>query len=165
MDADSGSPTPRDGAPAPVPAWTLHCDGSAQPNPGRMGLGAVMAAPDGVRHTLSVATQCVGCNNEAELRAFVLALESLRARGAAAVEAYSDNSILVELLSRPGAPPPARLAELVGRARALWAGFADARLRWIPRHRNGEADALARAALGMPPKPAAPPSPRRKRRR
>jgi hypothetical protein len=29
------------------PPWTVHCDGSATPNPGRMGVGAVITAPDG----------------------------------------------------------------------------------------------------------------------
>ncbi len=35
---------------------------------------------------------------------------------------------------------------------ALLGTFAQASLHWIPRHRNGEADALARAALGLAPK-------------
>ena len=37
-------------------AWVIHCDGSAWPNPGRMGLGVVLCAPDGTCHTLAQAT-------------------------------------------------------------------------------------------------------------
>ncbi|XAH23833.1 ribonuclease HI family protein [Xylophilus sp. GW821-FHT01B05] len=146
--------------------WTIHCDGSAMPNPGRMGLGAVLVAPDGTRHTLSRATHTIGCNNEAELLALMAALIELRKHKATALQIYSDNSILVEQLGpRAGPPiaPIARLADLFDEARALLDSFDNARLQWIPRHRNGEADTLARAALGMAPK--APPKPFKKRRR
>jgi ribonuclease HI len=86
----------------PLRHWTVYCDGSAMPNPGRMGAGAVITEPDGTRHTLSLASHAIGCNNEAELRALTLALEELKARGATAVLAYTDNSILVEQLGEPG---------------------------------------------------------------
>lgn len=146
----------------PVP-WTVHCDGSAMPNPGRMGIGAVITAPDGTRHTLSQATHTTGCNNEAELLALTLALQDLRERGVSAVRAYSDNSILVEQLGPVRAKPIARLAGLFDDARALLGSFDDARVQWIPRHRNGEADALARAALGFAPKPPARPAKKKRR--
>jgi ribonuclease HI len=142
--------------------WTVYCDGSAMPNPGRMGIGAVITAPDGTRHTLSQATHATGCNNEAELRALTLALQDLRERGATAVRAYTDNSILVEQLGPAGAKPIERLAGLFDDARALLGSFDDVRVQWIPRHRNGEADALARAALGFAPKPPARPAKKRR---
>jgi ribonuclease HI len=142
--------------------WTVYCDGSAMPNPGRMGIGAVITAPDGTCHTLSQATHATGCNNEAELRALTLALQDLRERGATAVRAYSDNSILVEQLGPAGAKPIERLAGLFDDARALLGSFDDVRVQWIPRHRNGEADALARAALGFAPKPPARPAKKRR---
>ena len=137
----------------PLRHWTVYCDGSAMPNPGRMGAGAVITAPDGTRHTLSHASHAIGCNNEAELRALTLALEDLKARGAASVLVYTDNSILVEQLGATGARPIARMAGLFDDARALLASFEEASLRWVPRHRNHEADALARASLGVAPKP------------
>ncbi|MES2611077.1 MAG: ribonuclease HI family protein [Pseudomonadota bacterium] len=153
---------------APTP-WVIHCDGSAIPNPGRMGLGAVLVAPDGTRHTLSQATHATGCNNEAELGALVMALNEARERGASALQVYSDSSILVEQLAGEAARPRIeRLEPLYAAARALLKSFDQVRLQWIPRHRNGEADALARAAMGAPPKPSVHPSlrglPRKKRR-
>lgn len=144
-------------------AWVVHCDGSAMPNPGRMGIGAVITSPDGTRHTLSQATHATGCNNEAELMALTAALQTLKAQGATAVLAYSDNSTLVEQLGAPDAKPIERMASLFDDARALMGSFEQARVQWIPRHRNGEADALARAALGFGPKP--PPKPTKKKRR
>lgn len=139
-------------------SWLIHCDGSALPNPGRMGLGAILVAPDGSRHTLSMATHTTGCNNEAELRALIAALQALHQHGARSLLVRSDSSILVEQLGgvKP-AKPIARLSALFDEARALLQSFEQARLQWIPQHRNGEADALARAALGLAPRSLAKP--------
>ncbi len=137
---------------APSQAWTIHCDGSALPNPGRMGLGAVLVAPDGTRHLLSLTTDARGCNNEAEARALMLALRDAQARGAAVLQIYSDSSLLMAQLGAGGAPPVLRLAALYAELAALLATFVHTSLHWIPRHRNGEADTLARAALGLAPK-------------
>jgi ribonuclease HI len=145
---------PADEAPAGAgpPPWIIYSDGSAVPNPGRMGLGAVLVAPDGARHVLSTATDTRGCNNEAEARALMLALREVQARGAIALKIHSDSSLLVAQLAGAGAPPVLRLAALYEEAAALLESFAHSSLHWIPRHRNGEADALARAALGLAPK-------------
>lgn len=132
--------------------WVVHCDGSALPNPGRMGLGVVMTEPGGARHTLSVATHLTGCNNEAELRALMAALGELKARGATSLLVRCDSRILVEQLAGPQAKAIARLHALFDEARALLASFEHVQLQWIPQHRNGDADELARAALGLPPR-------------
>jgi ribonuclease HI len=143
--------------------WVVHIDGGAVPNPGRMGVGAVMIDPHGRRHTLSLACHATGCNNEAELRALMSTLEALQSFGATTLLVHSDNSILVEQLSADNIPPIARLAALFDQARALIASFEHVGLKWIPRHRNGEADALARQALGLPLKQVAQPSMRKRR--
>ena len=133
-------------------AWTIHCDGSAVPNPGRMGLGAVLTAPDGTRHPLSVTADGRGCNNEAELLALMAALQEARRHGAAALVVHCDNSVVVEQLAGTATEPFVRLAPLFDEVRVMLRSFPAARLVWIPRHRNREADALARAAVGLPPK-------------
>jgi len=155
----------RAAAPLAPGAWVIHCDGSAWPNPGRMGLGAVLTGPDGtVRHQISEATTFTGCNNEAELRALLLALAELQARGASALQVHSDSSILVEQLGGTPVVPIARLQDLFDQARRLLQTFGPVQLQWVPRHRNAEADALARAALGLAPKlPARPIGQRRKK--
>ncbi len=148
-----------------MPPWLIHCDGSAMPNPGRMGLGAVLVAPDGTRYTLSQATGERGCNNEAELRALMAALHAARTHGATVLRVFSDSTILVEQLGETASRPIARLAQLFDEARALLRSFDAATLTWIPRHRNGEADALARAALGFAPKRVVARTPQRRRAR
>lgn len=129
--------------------WLIYCDGSAIPNPGRMGLGAVWTAPDGTRHALSQVAPGVGCNNEAEVRALMAALRALKLQGANDLRVHCDNSVVVAQVGSHTAKPIARLASLFDEARALLASFDSAQLVWIPGHRNAEADALARAALGL----------------
>jgi ribonuclease HI len=141
--------------------WLIHCDGSAVPNPGRMGLGAVLMAPDGTRHSLSTQAEGRGCNNEAELRALMAALQEARRHGAAALVIHCDNSVVVEQLAGTALAPFLRLAALFDEVRAELQSFASTRLVWIPRHRNREADALARAAVGLQPKKPAAPARRR----
>jgi ribonuclease HI len=132
--------------------WMIYCDGSAVPNPGRMGLGAVLTSPDGTRHTLSSPADGRGCNNEAELRALMAALEHAKQQGATTLVIHCDNSVVVEQLLGTAQEPFLRLAPLFDEVRAELRSFESARLVWIPRHRNREADALARAAVGLMPK-------------
>ena len=117
-----------------------------------MGLGAVLTEPDGTRHQLSVAADGRGCNNEAELRALMAALHYAKQRGAAALVVHCDNSVVVEQLAGTAVEPFLRLALLFDEVRGVLRSFPSARLVWIPRHRNREADALARAAVGLMPK-------------
>jgi ribonuclease HI len=142
--------------------WVIYCDGSAVPNPGRMGLGAIVTGPDGSRHPLSIAAEGRGCNNEAELRALMSAMQYASQQGATALLVHCDNSVVVQQLTGTAAEPFLRLAPLFDEVRALLRSFPVARLVWIPRHRNREADALARAAVGLMPKG---PAPKAKRRR
>jgi ribonuclease HI len=141
--------------------WTIYCDGSAVPNPGRMGLGAVLTTPDGTRHTLSSPADGRGCNNEAELRALMAALRHAKQHGATALVIHCDNSVVVAQLLETALEPFLRLAPLFDEVRAELRSFASARLVWIPRHRNRDADALARAAVGLMPKHTAPARKRR----
>jgi ribonuclease HI len=133
--------------------WVAWCDGSAVPNPGRMGWGLVIAGPDDMTHALSGSSgAAIGCNNEAELRAVMAALLELRRRGARAPTVCCDSSVVVAQLAHgDGAParPIVRLAALFDEVRALLRTLDGARVVWIPAHRNVRADALARAALGL----------------
>lgn len=138
--------------PTDTDLWTAYIDASALPNPGRMALGAVITAPDGTRQLLSQVCPEQGCNNEAELRALMAVLQTLLGLQARRLAIFTDSSVLVEQLAPSPRPtrPIVRLADLFDQARAMLAEFEHVQLRWIPRHRNTEADALARAAL-LPP--------------
>lgn len=109
-----------------------------------------MVSPAGVCHTVSQDTHRTGCNNEAEVLALLAALEVLHTQQAQHAHVYSDSSILVEQLTLAKPKPVVRLTPLYDQARAAVRQFAEVTLHWVPRHRNQQADALARAALQRP---------------
>lgn len=136
-------------------AWLIHCDGSAFPNPGNMGLGAIITAPDGTLSKLSLPAPGKGCNNEAEARAMMAALHHAKQLGASCVRVHSDSRVVVDQLTSDGGQPIARLDAMFTELKALLATFDEFTVTWIPQHRNHEADALARTAAGLPPRPVA----------
>ncbi len=140
--------------PTAIDTWLVHCDGSAFPNPGTMGLGATLSGPDGEQHQLSVTASSRGCNNEAEARAMMVALQRAKLMGAKNVRVHSDSRVVVDQLSGRDARKIARLEPLFESLRALLASFEQADVAWIPGHRNTVADALARAAAGLSVRPA-----------
>ncbi|MDR2326890.1 MAG: ribonuclease HI family protein [Acidovorax sp.] len=126
------------------PLWTVYIDGSAFPNPGRMRIGGVAHGPGGAEHRFSLALPHTGCNNEAEAKAAIHALQWLHSQQAQQVLLYTDSSILAEQLSQAQPRPIARLHPVYEQARALLPLFAAVKVQWIPRHKNSVADALAR---------------------
>ena len=132
--------------------WIIQCDGTARPNPGDIAIGAVLTAPDGARHTISRVTGHRGDGNEAEARALIAALVHAQELGARSLAITCDSDVVVAHTVRGAATTVPHLAVLYAEARALLASFDDVDLRWVPRHKNTEADALARGALGLPVK-------------
>lgn len=143
--------------------WQLWFDGSAYPNPGRLGLGAVVCGPDGQHIELSTTAHGTGCNNEAELLALEQALQLAREVGATHLRVRGDSDFVVRHLNGEARTDIARLGGIIVRLRAQLATFASVSLEWVPRHRNPDADRLSRAALGLPDKPAPRPISRRRR--
>ncbi|MBC7513912.1 MAG: ribonuclease HI family protein [Herminiimonas sp.] len=126
-------------------AWHAWFDGSAAPNPGRLGLGALLQAPDGRRFTDSI-TGGTGNSNDAEYLALILTLQLALPLNPAALIAHGDSRIVIgDVLGTQA--PVAALGVHRQRAQALLAQFASVRLVWIPRAKNAAADELARVAL------------------
>lgn len=132
--------------------WQAWFDGSALPNPGRIGIGLLLQAPDGSLSERSFVAREPGCNNEAELRALCALLELAGDCGARRLQIRGDSDIAVKYANGIDATQVVRLQVLVQRAQALMAQFDEVDLRWVPRHRNTGADALSRRALGLPEK-------------
>lgn len=133
--------------------WYLWVDGTALPNPGRIGLGLVLQSPRGDTRFESRLPNLHGCNNEAELIAFCHGLRLAAEAGAERLLVVSDSDFVVRHVRGQAHTTVARFIPLIEEARALAAGFAEVDLRWLPRHRNQEADRLARQALGLVDKP------------
>ncbi|MCQ9374544.1 ribonuclease HI family protein [Methyloversatilis sp. XJ19-13] len=151
----------RPAGPAPSSTWQIWFDGCALPNPGRIGLGALLVSPQGNRIELSSPAGRSGCSNEAELIALCAALEHAAGLGARHIYIRGDSDFVVRHLRGEQRTAIAPLLELVVRTEALLARFESVSLEWVPRHRNRDADRLSRAALGLPDKPAPVPGRRR----
>ena len=128
--------------------WQAWFDGSARPNPGRCGIGAILEGPGGQRIELS---QDAGYGNssEAEYRALIAVLQAAVLQGAAGLAIHGDSQVVVDDVNGPDLAAAPSLAHYRGQARALLARLPGATLRWIPRHKNTRADALSQAAFPL----------------
>ncbi|MDE2600102.1 MAG: ribonuclease HI family protein [Rhodocyclaceae bacterium] len=133
--------------------WQAWFDGSALPNPGKMGVGLVLLAPDGSQCERAFVAREPGCNNEAELNALCALLELARDKGVRHLQIYGDSDVAVKYVAGIKSTEIERLRKLVERSQILLGNFESVSLSWVPRHRNSAADALSRGALGLPPKP------------
>lgn len=149
---------------APAEPWQAWFDGAAQPNPGRIGIGAVLLGPHGERFEISRRAAHAGCNNEAEALALCAVLELALAQAVTHLVVAGDSEVVVRLVQAPLCAEAARLGPLLQTARQLATRFAHIRFHWIPQHRNPDADRLSRNALGLPARPTAKPAARRRRR-
>lgn len=129
-------------------AWHAWFDGSAVPNPGRLGLGALLQGPDGRRECCSTSGG-MGNSNDAEYLALILVLQQALPLHPAALIVHGDSRIVIA--DAVGTQPPVAALQVHRLpAQALLAQFPSVRLVWIPRAKNAAADALARGALQSP---------------
>jgi|JI6StandDraft_1071083.scaffolds.fasta_scaffold25218_3 ribonuclease HI len=154
--------SPQTGPMRAAAEWQIWFDGSAFPNPGRIGIGAVLRGPDGQQVDFS-GQAGGGCNNEAELLALGKALELASESGARHLTVRGDSDFAVRHARGDAQTEVPHLRRLIEVTRRLLDAFDSVRLEWVPRHRNLDADRLSRAALGLPDKPALSPSSRRRR--
>lgn len=131
-----------EGAPT---AWRAWFDGSAKPNPGRCGLGILLKGPDGELVELAQAAGH-GNSSEAEYRALILVLETALAHGAGELTVYGDSQVVINDVNGPFEDSAVVLRPLRARVHALLARLPAVTLRWVPRHKNLEADALSQRA-------------------
>lgn len=129
----------------PPTAWRAWFDGSAHPNPGRCGIGGLLTGPGGEHIEISRPAG-YGNSSEAEYLALIAVLESAASVGARELTVYGDSQVVIGDVTAPDTASAASLAELRAAARALMAQLGGVALRWIPRHKNGDADRLSQRA-------------------
>lgn len=133
----------------PPAAWRAWFDGSAHPNPGRCGIGALLLGPGGTSVEISQAAG-YGNSSEAEYRALIAVLEAARDAGAADLVVYGDSRVVIDDVNGPALYAAASLEEYRTAAHALLAQLGRVTLRWIPRHKNAAADALSQLTAAIP---------------
>lgn len=131
--------------PASDAAWRAWFDGSATPNPGRIGIGVLLAGPAGERVELSRRAGD-GNSGDAEYLALIAALEKALELGVQELQVFGDSQVVVHdvLSTMAGAKGLERHRERVAQ---LMAALPQVHVRWVPRHRNAEADRLSQQAL------------------
>lgn len=131
-------------SPAGLEFWQAWFDGSAVPNPGQIGLGGLLRSPAGVTTELSLNGD-IGDSNQAEYMALIAVLELALQQRATSLQVFGDSKIVLDdVMSSPGI---AGLKSYRLRAQQLLAQIGAVECHWIPRHRNGVADALAVRAV------------------
>lgn len=134
--------------PAPQPgAWQAWFDGSAHPNPGRLGIGGLLLGPAGERVEIS-ARVGHGNSGEAEYLALVALLEAAVAARPGVLAIYGDSQVVISDVA--GGAGAKGLEQHRERALDLLAQLGKSgrvTLHWVPRHRNGEADRLSQQAI------------------
>ncbi|WP_215409535.1 ribonuclease HI family protein [Janthinobacterium sp. JC611] len=127
-------------------AWRGWFDGSAHPNPGKLGIGALLLGPDGERIEVSEAAG-YGSSSDAEYAALTAVLRAALGVRPVQLLLYGDSQVVINDVL--GTTPAGAKGLEVQRATvvALLQQFPDVSLRWLPRHRNGEADRLSQLAI------------------
>jgi ribonuclease HI len=129
-------------------AWHAWFDGSAHPNPGKIGIGGLLESPDGdIVKISAVAGRGDSC--KAEYLALIAVLEAALSRrpAPARLVIHGDSQVVIEDVLLDVARSAPALSSYAAQARHLIAQLADVRLQWIPRARNAAADALSQHAI------------------
>lgn len=129
-------------------AWLAWFDGSAHPNPGKIGIGGLLIGPDGA--TVEIC-RCAGVGNSsvAEYRALIAVLEAGVQLQPAQLVVYGDSLVIIDDINQRAAKGALSLRGERARALSLIAQMTDVQLRWIPRHRNAAADRLSQQAVAL----------------
>ncbi|MFP5393775.1 MAG: ribonuclease HI family protein [Gammaproteobacteria bacterium] len=134
----------------PPTAWRGWFDGSAKPNPGRCGIGALLCGPGDERIEISRAAG-YGNSSEAEYRALIALLQAACAANASDLTVYGDSRVIVDDINGPFEQAAPALAALRSEAVTLLARLGHVSIRWVPRHKNQQADLLSQQASGPLP--------------
>ena len=129
--------------------WLAWFDGSAHPNPGRIGIGALLCGPDGQRIEISRRAGH-GNSGEAEYLALTALLETALQQKAPRLMVHGDSRVVIDDVKEAalaGSVAAKGLEAHRARVMELLEKIGAVSLRWIPRHRNGEADRLSQQAV------------------
>ncbi len=133
-------------------AWRAWFDGSAHPNPGRCGIGGLLLGPDGARTEIAL-NAGYGNSSEAEYQALLAVLGAALRCGARPLTVHGDSRVVIDDMNGPLFDAAPALASWRAQAQALLAELGEVDLRWVPRHKNLDADALSQRGAGMAPPP------------
>jgi ribonuclease HI len=127
-------------------AWLAWFDGSAHPNPGRIGIGGLLRSPDG--HTLEISSAAGhGDSNQAEYLALIAVLEAAIRIQPQQLVVYGDSQVVIHAVTTAGNAGTHVLQHHCEQAKLLVSQLKSVTLTWIPRQKNAAADALSQQAI------------------
>lgn len=132
----------------PEGAWVAWFDGSARPNPGRCGIGAVLTDPNGEQHEICQEAG-YGSSSDAEYCALIAVLEMALRLQASPLVVYGDSQVVIVDAMQSEDAAALSLYAHRSRVQDLMAQLHQVSLRWIPRHKNAAADALSQRATSL----------------
>jgi ribonuclease HI len=130
--------------PIPDGTWLAWFDGSARPNPGRCGIGAVLKGPND-EHIEICRYVGHGDSSDAEYSALIATLEMAVQLQVISLVVYGDSRVVIDDVKLATGTASNLLGHRT-RAQFLMSQLHMVRLCWIPRHKNLEADMLSQRA-------------------
>ena len=127
----------------PVTHWQGWFDGSASPNPGQIGIGAVLRSPSDDFIDISRVGD-LGDSSQAEYLALLALLGAASQQGVTALTIYGDSRTVIDDVT--DAHRVESLAAYRCDAQQLCAAIGEVEFRWIPRAQNSRADGLSQKA-------------------
>ena len=125
---------------------TIFTDGASRNNPGESGAGICIMQDgvclEGIARYLGTTT-----NNIAEYTAAIIGLERAVQLGASSVKLFADSELLVKQINGQYKVKNEGLKPLHAKVKDLIAKIDRVEVKYIPRERNKEADALANKAI------------------
>lgn len=125
----------------------VYSDGGARGNPGPAGAGGL--AKDESGRVLAEVCEFLGraTSNVAEYHALILVLEAAADLGFERVRVRTDSTLVASQVAGAWRVKSDNLKPLVGRVRRLLEPYREVEVKYIPREKNSECDALANRAI------------------
>ena len=135
------------GWPGPDERLNTFSDGGARLNPGPAGAGGLALTDDG--RLIAEVCEYLGpaTNNVAEYYAMILILEAVAGVGFSRVRVHTDSTLVANQVKGSWRIKDDKLKPLVGRVRTLLEPYREVEVKYIPREKNSECDALATKAI------------------
>lgn len=125
----------------------LFFDGAAIPNPGRMGIGAVLIKDGKKLSSLSEKLHGIGTNNIAEYSALMAGIKMARERGFSELVIRGDSKLVINQVNGRWKVRNAKLKKLHYNIMIELKGLSGYEIKWVPREKNSIADSLSKKAL------------------
>ncbi|MFZ6849605.1 ribonuclease HI family protein [Undibacterium sp. RuRC25W] len=132
--------------------WFAWFDGSAKPNPGRCHLACILKGKDGAIYTH---TEYIGYgdSSDAEYQALISALKLIAQKtehpDRVRILLRGDSQVVINDVLGPKNKASQKLSQYRNDALVLISQLPGLTLKWIPRHKNNEVDALMRNDIGI----------------